>query len=90
MAPADREKQPHDVSGGAREPRTIRRSGPATGASMVGRLSDPTVCSGWKESKVRRGEDYTDLAARATSSSLIVFRPACIANSFDSFTRHAR
>jgi len=33
-----REEQPHDVvNGGAREHRTIRRSGPVTGASMVGR-----------------------------------------------------
>lgn len=36
MAPGNREKQPHDVSGGAREHRTMRRSGPVTGASMVG------------------------------------------------------
>ena len=32
-----REKQTHDVSGGAREHRTMRRSGPVTGANMVGR-----------------------------------------------------
>jgi len=35
MAPGNREKQPHDVSGGAREHRTVRRSGPVTGANMV-------------------------------------------------------
>lgn len=38
MASTDREKQPHAVSGGAREHRMVRRSGPATGASMAGRL----------------------------------------------------
>jgi len=36
-APGHCEKQPHDVSGGAREHRTIRRSGPVTGVRMVGR-----------------------------------------------------
>jgi|GEM_PF-4961881 len=36
MAPGHREEQPHDVSGGSREHRTVRRSGPVTGASMVG------------------------------------------------------
>ncbi len=41
MAPKDREKQPLDVSGGVREHRTIRRSGPATGASMAGRREFP-------------------------------------------------
>jgi len=35
MAPGHREKQPHDVSGGAREHRTMRRSGPVTRANMV-------------------------------------------------------
>ena len=36
MTPTEREKQPHDVSGGAREHRTMRRSGPVNGVSMVG------------------------------------------------------
>jgi hypothetical protein len=37
MNTQNREKQPHDVSGGVREHRTMRRSGPVTGANMVGR-----------------------------------------------------
>jgi len=38
MAMINREKQPYDVSEGAWEHRTIRRSEPVTGANMVGRL----------------------------------------------------
>jgi len=43
VAPGYREKQPHDVSGGAREHRTMRRSGLVTGANMVGALGIPKI-----------------------------------------------
>jgi len=39
MATKRREKQLLDVSGGVREHRTTGRSGPVTGANMVGRLT---------------------------------------------------
>ena len=42
-----------------------------------------------EETRIRRKEDYPDLAARFTSSSLMVFRPACIASLFASLTRSA-
>jgi len=38
MNTESREKQPYAVNGGAREHRTEGRSGPVTGANMVGRM----------------------------------------------------